>query len=184
MAEEQKDKWLGYLALATVLLALGATLSTLKSAGFTNKGILYQTQAANKWSHYQAKSIKGYLYELQQEKLEMDLKSMSPTNQQELMETYQTRIEEYKKELKRYDQEKKEISAEARGFENQRDEALRHSKVFGTAVILLQLAVLLNSLAGLMKNKNVWVLGLVLGGVGFLYFINGFVLFLPEQLMF
>jgi uncharacterized membrane-anchored protein len=50
-------------------------------------------------------------------------------------------------------------------------------------VIFLQIAILLSSIAALMKKKPVWVLGLILGLImgafGVIYFINGFFLFLP-----
>jgi hypothetical protein len=45
-------------------------------------------------------------------------------------------------------------------------------------VILFQLAILLSSIAALMKKPRVWYLGLVLGVVGAFYFANGFWLFL------
>ncbi len=38
MAEEKKEKWLNYLALATVILAVCATLSTFKGGGFSLEG--------------------------------------------------------------------------------------------------------------------------------------------------
>ena len=34
MADEKKEPWLNYLALTTVVLAVCATLSTLKGGGF------------------------------------------------------------------------------------------------------------------------------------------------------
>ncbi len=75
---EKKEGWLNYLALATVIVALGATLSTLRVGSFSNRSILRQTQASDQWAYYQAKSIKGYLYELQKEKLELELKWATP----------------------------------------------------------------------------------------------------------
>jgi 1,4-dihydroxy-2-naphthoate octaprenyltransferase len=42
------------------------------------------------------------------------------------------------------------------------------------AVIFLQIAILLSSIAALMKKKYVWVLGLVAGFAGIVYFVNGF----------
>jgi hypothetical protein len=57
--EERRDKWLNFLALTTVIIALGATMSTLSVGKFSNRGILKQTQASNQWAYYQAKSIKA-----------------------------------------------------------------------------------------------------------------------------
>ena len=175
--EEQKDRWLNYLAAITVLLALGATLSTLRVGSYSNRSILRQTQASNQWAYFQAKSIKSYLYELQKEKLEMELKQMPATASQEARKEYEKKIESYDKKLKTYEEEKAAIQREARTLESQRDVAVLHSQAFGIAVILLQLSILLSSIAALMKKKMVWYLGLVLGAVGVVYFANGFWLF-------
>ncbi|MBI4964682.1 MAG: DUF4337 domain-containing protein [Desulfomonile tiedjei] len=176
--EENKDKWLNYLATATVLFALGATLSTLRVGSYSNRSILRQTQASNQWAYYQAKSIKSYLYELQKEKLEIDLKQMRATAPSDLLQEYEKKIQSYDKKLKTYEEEKAEIQREARSLEGQRDVAVLHSQAFGLAVILLQLSILLSSIAALMKKKPVWYLGLVLGAVGAVYFANGFWLFM------
>jgi hypothetical protein len=176
--EENKDRWLNYLATITVLLAIGATLSTLRVGSYSNRSILKQTQASNQWAYYQAKSIKSYLYELQKEKLEMELKQMRATAQQDVLQEYEKKVESYDKKLKTYEQEKAEIQREARSLESQRDLAVLHSQAFGIAVILLQLSILLSSIAALMKKKPVWYLGLALGAVGAVYFANGFWLFM------
>jgi len=174
---DPKETWLNYLATITVLLALGATLSTLRVGSYSNRSILRQTQASNQWAYFQAKSIKGYLYELQKEKLEVELKQLPSTAPKEVVNDYTARIESYTKKLKTYEQEKAEIQAEAKNLESQRDVAVLHSQAFGVAVILLQLAILLSSIAALMKKKMIWYLGVVLGAVGAVYFANGFWLF-------
>jgi hypothetical protein len=175
--EEKKERWLNWLALITVILALGATLSTLKVGSFSNRSILRQTQASNQWAYYQAKSIKSYLYELQKEKLEGELKLLGETTPKEVMEDLQKRIASYDKKLATYDQEKADIQKGARKLEQERDEATLHSQAFGIAVILLQLSILLSSIAALMKKPMVWVLGLILGAAGTIAFVNGFKLF-------
>ena len=93
--EEQKQNWLNFLALTTVLLAVGATVSTLNVGKFSNRSILKQTQASDQWAYYQAKSIKGYLYELQKEKLEIELKLITNTAPKEVLEEYQKKVATY-----------------------------------------------------------------------------------------
>lgn len=175
---EKKETWLNYLALATVILALGATLSTLRVGSFSNRSILRQTQASDQWAYYQAKSIKGYLYELQREKLELELKLLGDTGPRNTLNEYEQKIQGYGKKIKKYDEEKTEIQKEAKGLEEQRDLAVRHSMAYGYAVILFQLSILLSSIAALMKKPRVWYLALILGAAGAVYFANGFWLFL------
>ena len=177
MADEKKEPWLNYLALTTVILAVCATLSTFKGGGFSTRAVLSQAQASDQWAYYQAKSIKGYLYELQKEKLELDLKFLGPKATPPLIEDYQKKIDGYAKNIKRYNDEKAQIEKDARKFEAIKEDAAVHGQAFGIAVIFLQIAILLSSIAALMKKKPVWILGLMTGTVGVFYFINGFFLF-------
>jgi hypothetical protein len=178
MAEEKKEKWLNYLALTTVILAVCATLSTFKGGGFSTRSVLAQSQASDQWSFYQAKSIKTYLYELQKEKLELELKEGARNLPAFLKEDYGKKIESYAKKIARYEDEKVKIEKDAKRLEKLRDETQKHSQAFGMAVIFLQIAILLSSVSALMKKKFLWLLGLLTGVFGIIYFINGFFLFL------
>lgn len=178
MAEEKKESWLNYLALTTVIFAVCATLSTFKGGGYSTRSVLSQSQASDQWAYFQSKSIKGYLYELQKEKFEIELKSRKENASRSLSEDYQKKIDTYSQKIKKYEEEKSRIEQEAKKLEGIRDEAQKHSQAFGMAVIFLQITILLSSIAALMKKKSVWIVGLVLGVVGMVYFANGFFLFI------
>jgi len=178
MAEEKKETWLSYLALTTVILAVCATLSTFKGGGFSTRSVMSQTQASDQWAFFQAKSVKGYIYEMQKDKLELEIKGMGAKAPQALLEEYRNKIDGYGKKIARYDEEKAAIQKEAKRYEQIRDDAQKHSQTFGIAVIFLQIAILLSSIAALIKKKPVWVLGMAVGGVGIVYFADGFLLFL------
>jgi len=79
MAEEKKEPWLNYLALTTIIFAVAATLSTFKGGGYSTKSMISQEQASNKWSYYQSKSLKLYLYETQKDVLEKMVRLLEPT---------------------------------------------------------------------------------------------------------
>lgn len=179
MTDEKKEPWLNYLALSTVLLAVCATLATFKGGQYSTRAVLAQTQTANMWAYYQAKSIKSHTYEIQKERLEHELETRTPKPSPAIVETYGKRIEDYTKKLKKYDIEKTEIEKEARALDKIKDDALRHSSPFGIAVIFLQIAIMLSSIAALMKKKPVWYLGLATGMVGIFFFLDGFLTFLP-----
>ena len=178
MTEEKKEKWLNYLALTTVVLAVCATLSTFRGGSYSTRSVLSQSQAANQWSYFQSKSIKGYLYELQKEKLETELKGLESKTSKSIAEEYRGKIESYSKKLKKYEDEKALIEKDARNYEKIRDDAQKHSQAFGIAVIYLQIAILLSSIAALMKKKPVWILGSIIGLWGVINFLNGFWLFM------
>ena len=176
MAEEKKERWLNYLALTTVILAVCATLSTFKGGGFSTRSVMSQTQASDQWAYFQAKSIKSYIYEMQKDKLELELKTAGKMSPQ-LAAEFAKKIDEYAQKSKKYETEKNEIQAEAKRFEQVRNDAQNHSQIFGIAVIYLQIAILLSSIAALIKKKAVWLIGICLGLVGVTYFLNGFFLF-------
>ncbi len=178
MAEEKKERWLNYLALTTVIFAVCATLSTFKGGSFSTRSVLSQTQASDQWSFYQAKSIKGYLYELQKEKMELELKNVGQKALKTTIDEYEKKIESYSQKIKKYEVEKEKIQSDAKGFEKTRDDAQQHQKAFGIAVIFLQIAILLSSVAALLKKKPLWFVSLGAGVVGLVYFANGFLLFM------
>lgn len=88
MAEEKKEKWLNYLALTTVIFAVCATLSTFRGGSFSTKSVLAQSEASDQWAYYQAKSIKGYLYELQKERFELEVKATGSKMPKALIKEY------------------------------------------------------------------------------------------------
>jgi Domain of unknown function (DUF4337) len=178
MAEEKKERWLNYLALTTVILAVCATLSTFKGGSYSTRSVMSQSQASDQWSYFQAKGIKGYLYDLQREKLQLDLKAQTGRISPSVAAEYRERIEFYGRKAKKYEEERAKIEKDARQLEATRDGAQKHSKVFGMAVIFLQIAILLSSIAALLKKKLIWFAGLAVGIAGIFYFVDGFYLFL------
>jgi hypothetical protein len=178
MADEKKEPWLNYLALTTVIFAVCATLSTFKGGGFSTRSVLSQSQASDQWAFYQSKSIKAYLYEIQKDRLELEVKLQASKIEEGALSALRKKIEGYDAKIKRYDKEKATIEAEAKKFEWIKADAQKHSQAFGMAVIFLQIAILLSSIAALMKKRIIWVLGLATGATGVLFFVNGFVLFM------
>src|SRR5512138_1818638 len=102
MAEEKKESWLNYLALTTVILAVCATLSTFKGGGYSTRSVMSQTQASDQWAFYQSKSIKGYIYEVQRDKLELELKAGSNHLSPAVVADYEQRIDGYNGKLQKY----------------------------------------------------------------------------------
>jgi nitroreductase len=178
MSEEKKDPWLNYLALSTVILAVCATLSTFKGGGFSTRSIISQTQASDQWAFFQAKSVKANLYQLQKEKLALDLLALPEQAAPEVRQRYEHVLADYTEKVAKYEQEKAQIQQKAKALEEERNQAQRHSKPFGLAVIFLQIAILLSSIAGLFKRKPVWYAAWPMGFIGVLYFADGFFLFM------
>jgi cation transport ATPase len=174
MADETKEPWLNYLALTTVILAVCATLATFKGGGYSTRSLLSQTMASDQWAYYQAKGVKLNLYEVNKELLELQAGEATG----ERAAALHHKAEEFGKKVAKYEQDQKDIKAKADALEEAKVEAQKHSWAFGFAVIFLQIAILLSSIAALLKKKPVWWLGLAVGILGIFYFLDGFLLFL------
>lgn len=177
MSEEPKEPWLNYLALSTILLAVCATMATFRGGGASTRSVMSQAQASDKWAHYQAKSVKSNLYEMSLATAELELQTRTgmPGG---VVAAYEKKLASDRAKVAKYEQEKEQLQAEAKALEKARDDAQRHGREFGIAVIFLQISILLCSIAALLKKKPVWVVGMAVGLVGVVYFLNGFLLFL------
>jgi hypothetical protein len=183
MAEEKKEPWLNYLALATVILAVCATLATFKGGQYSTRSVLSQTQASDQWAFFQAKSVKSYIFEARKEMQTLNLLQLSAIVKDskamdKIRQEADAKIESYKKKLEQFESEKALIQKEAKALEAIRDESKLHGSAFGLSVIFLQISILLSSIAALMKKKMVWYGGLIVGAAGVFFFFNGFWLFL------
>lgn len=183
MAEEKKEKWLSYLALTTVIFAVFATLSTFNGGKFSTRAVISQSKASNKWSHYQSKSLKGYLYEVQKDKLGMELLEKDAAIAPKAAEAINSKIKYYTEQISRYEQEKKEIMAEAVDFEKLRDDSQIHSRHFGYSIIALQIAILMSGIAGFIKDKRIWLASILIGVAGIFIFFESFGAFLEPLLL-
>ena len=139
---EVKEKWLNYLALSTVILAVCATLSTFKGGGYSTRSLMNQSKASDQWSFYESKSLKSYMFEMQCDNLELQKGNINND-----LQKYQDKIAYYKTKISQYEKEKAEIKALAAGFEQERDMNKEHSNIFGIAVIFLQVSILLSSIS-------------------------------------
>ena len=153
------------IALTALILAICATFASLYAGANASKGILAQSQASDGWAYYQAKSIKQSMYKMQLEALETDPPdNVDPTKLIILREKYQQTID-------RYEAEQLDIKKEANKKEADRDHFLELNKSFAGALTYLQIAILLTSLAGLMKQIYFWYAGIAIGAFGIYNFV-------------
>ncbi|MDP2848292.1 MAG: DUF4337 domain-containing protein [Humidesulfovibrio sp.] len=176
MAEEKKETWLGYVAVTTIVFAVCATLSTFKGGQHSTRAVLSQSKATNQWAYYQAKDLKQYLHELQRDSLDLAL-----LNAGKAEGGYAKAVTEkaggYAAKIDKYEVQKEEIKKQAEAYDAIIAQAQAHSGAFGMAIIFLQIAILLSSVAALMKIKAVWYGGMAVGTLGLVFFANGFFLF-------
>jgi hypothetical protein len=177
VAEERKEKWLGYVAVTTIVLAVCATLSTFKGGQYSTRAVLSQSKATNQWAYYQAKDMKQYLHELSRDTLELSPAAEAKADPARAKALHD-KIGAYAEKIAKYEAQKADIKKQAEALDAGIAEAQAHSGAFGMAIIFLQIAILLSSIAALMKIKAVWFAGLAVGAVGLVFFADGFFLFL------
>ena len=171
MANEPQETWIKWVALTTTILAVCAAIGSLKGGGYSTKVGLLTTQESNKWSYFQSKSIKQSLIETKKDLLELELmRSPEAPVKAEL----EKKITAATETVARYDKEKAQIKVEAEKLNADQGELKVHGGNFGMAVMFFQIAIMLSAIGSLLKQKYAWVIGLVMGAIGLVYFANGF----------
>jgi hypothetical protein len=170
MTEEKKEKWLQWVALTTIILAVCAAISTLKGGGNSTKAQLTTTLEANKWSYFQSKSIKQHTSEM-----EVDiLKVMSISDNQAAKDSALKTLKAVSADVARYDKEKTDAKKEAEGLDKTIEMFKQHSAAFGMASMLLQLSIMLCGISAILKKRLAWFIGMASGLIGIAYMTNGF----------
>src|SRR5512142_1691622 len=101
-----KERWTQWVALTTTVLAVCAAISSLKGGGYSTKVQLATTRENDKWSQYQAKSIKQNLLVVEQSLLEVQaLEARQPESRQAI----EARLQALAKDIQRYDAEKGQL---------------------------------------------------------------------------
>ncbi|HET8731073.1 MAG TPA: DUF4337 domain-containing protein [Moraxellaceae bacterium] len=178
MSDEPKTNWVNFVALTTVIFAVGATLSTFKGGGFSTRSVISQAQASDQWAYYQAKSIRASMNELQKDNLSLQLAVLPHNAPREAKQHYEDALATTDRNIAKYKQQRQEIETRARALEAERDDAQRHGRPFGLAVIFFQIAIVLCSITALFKRKELWFVAMAVGAVGMVFFADGFWLFL------
>jgi hypothetical protein len=174
--EKAKERWMGWLALSTAIMAVLAALTTLYMGKFSSRAIMAQGQESDQWAFYQAKSIKQHTFDLSRKALELQFHAQKGLPADVTADLEKT-LAKYGDEVKRYDQEKKEIKDKAEGIAKIKLKAQEMGGNFGYALIFLQIALMLSSLASLTKRHYLWYIALVCNLGWLFFFLDGWLLF-------
>jgi len=155
---EAKDSYERVIALTIAILAV--ILAFVDNAGDNAKtdAIVKTTGAANKWAYYQAKSLKQNGAEGNATLLGL----LAPVDAAAAKSTQ----EKYLAEASRYDSEKKELIAEAQDLEKEVAQSMAIDDRADEAALLLQVAVVVCSIAILVRWKAIFIGGAIIGAIG------------------
>jgi hypothetical protein len=176
MAEQQKEKWQGWLALSMAIVAVLAALTTLYMGKYSSRAIMAQGQESDQWAFYQAKSIKQHSFEMSRKALELQYHSQRELRPQ-VAADYEMTLAKYDEEIKRYTVEKKEIKDKAEGIAKTKLKSQDMAGNFAYALIFLQIAIMLSSLASLTKRHYLWYIALGCNFGWLYFFLDAWLLF-------
>ena len=163
---EAKDPFEKGVALTIAIIAV--VLSFVENQGDNAKtdAIVKTNEAANQWAYYQSKSLKGNLAESSATLLAL----LAPAD----ATAAKAKQEEMTKEVARYEGEKKEIKVKAEELQAQAAHSLTIDDRCDLGSLLLQISVVLCSIAILVGMRPVFYLGGVVGLVGCVVGISSF----------
>jgi hypothetical protein len=165
------------VSVLAMVLAVSNIGSSNASSDSTEKNIL----AANTYSFYQAKNIRQTEYKLFSDLVQMEL-AKDPKMNAEARALMEKELEGYAKNIQRYESEpetgegKKELLQRAKEYEQIRDLALRKDPWFDYAEGLLQVGIVLASVAIVTSTPLLLTGSLVSGFLGMLCTLNGYFL--------
>lgn len=165
---------IAFFAMCLAITGLGGS-NAAKDA--FNNNIL----ASNSYNFFQAKNIRQTSYQIAGDDLELKWLA-NPALSADARQALQDKLNAYRETVKRYESEpdtregKKELLERARQHEQLRDRALKQDPYFDYAEALLQIAIVLISVAIVADLLWLSYLGGALGFLGMLLSINGFLL--------
>jgi hypothetical protein len=179
--EAQRDRFKKRAAIAISVCAMLLAITGLGGQNATKEAFNSNILASNYFGFFQAKNIRQTAYLLAANEIELAWTG-NPQVTPEARAALERKVEDYRRTVARYESEpdtgegKTELIAKAREQEARRDHALRQDPYFDYAEALLQIAIVLISVA--IVADQVWLafVGGGLGVAGGLLMINGFTL--------
>jgi hypothetical protein len=179
--DREADRFKKRAAVTIAAFAMLLAITGLGGQNATKDALNSNIQASNYFNFFQAKNMRQTAFILAANELEVAWAN-DPQLSAEAKAAVQRKLEDYRKTIARYESEpetgegKKELIVRAREQEQKRDHALKQDPYFDYAEALLQIAIVLISVA--IVAEQVWLsyIGGALGLFGALLMLNGFLL--------
>ena len=169
-------------AMLVSTLAMVLAIASLGGNNAAKETMVHNVLASNAFAFYQAKNIRQTDYKIAADDIQVQLAQdkLSPAAK-ELLEK---KLADYQKNISRYESEpetgdgKKELMAKAKEHEHERDHARAQDPWFDYAEALLQIAIVLTSVAILTGVRVLFWVPCGLGLLGILSTLNGFMMWI------
>jgi hypothetical protein len=188
-AEASRTRFRNRAALLIAIIAAVLAIGGLGGGNATDDMIANNIHASDTWAFFQAKNVRQTVLEVAVVELEGDL--AEPGVAPERRARMERQLAEHRATIARYESEpdpeapgdptrgegKRQLRARAQAYEAAREVASDRDNNFDLAEVLLQLALVLGSVAILALNRLVLIASFVLGLIGTVLVANGFWLF-------
>ena len=178
--KEFRDRWIGvYIGCVAVLLAICA----MGGGNATKEATRANIEVTNGWAFFQAKNLRRITLQLSVEELELTLKT-NPGLTPDARTLIDERIKARQVDIARLKSEPKtkegldELFAKNKALEAERDESLRKDPYFDYGQALLQIAIVIASVALISPSSILLIFSGLCAVLGTLCTLNGFTLLL------
>jgi len=156
------------VSLTMSILAVLLAMVTLLGHRAHTEELSRETQAASRWTQYQAKSIRQHESETASDIVNL----VAPLNK----EKGETLRKKYENQLEHYTSDKEDVSETAKELEAERDLAARRANRFDGGEALLEIGLVICSITLLAKNRGFWLAGMAIGAMGVIAAVTGLLL--------
>jgi hypothetical protein len=158
LAQDPYDKAVaGTMAIIAALLAVVSVLGQ----HFNTEKLLNQQLSSDQWAYYQAKDIRRYVAQVADDEL-AGMKAPSDL------------LQKYAQDANRYKSQSEQIQEKARDYEREVKKAGGQADRFHFGEVFLEVAIVLSSLAILLKRKPLFLAGVGSALVGIVIAITGY----------
>ena len=151
----------------SILAVLVAVVTLLGHRAHTEE-LSRETQAASRWTQYQAKSIRQHEAENTS-----DIVNLVTSLDKEKGEALRRK---YEKQLEHYASDREDVSQQAKELAAERDLAARKADRFDAGEALLEIGLVICSITLLAKKKAFWFGGMAIGAAGIVIAVTGLLL--------
>ena len=163
------------VALSMAIVAAALASVTLLSHRSHNEVTVLKTEESDAWNYYQAKKNRGYMYAADAELLEA---LSGESHNGEATGKTEKVAAKWKAKEKSYEKDAEKLQEEAKELNHRAHVAHGSSNFFDLGELGIELALVLCSVALLAKRHSFWIIGIVVGALGFLVAMGG--LFVDE----
>jgi hypothetical protein len=159
------------VALSMAIVAAALASVTLLSHRSHGEVQVKKTEESDQWNYYQAKKNREYMYAADADMLGA-LSKDAPDSEAGKKEA--ALVKKWKESADKYEKDAKDLEEKAKDLQHEGRVAHDSSNFFDLGELGIELALVLCSVAMLARNRLFWIVGIVVGVLGFATAMCGF----------